>query len=135
MIKKEQVIAQERRAALDRVLAAAKAECNDMIRIYDCAVWLLYACARDDARLLATEVAGDEDEDEKADRLSHSPKDELIESMDVAHDDRDMAVSIFEDQLELGRMLDPGYDKPIIEQDDWLNPNLLAEKPASTREP
>lgn len=127
----------ERRAALDRVLAAAKTECNDMIRIYDCAVWLLYACARDDARELAEEPLEDEDEQDALERAMHSPKDELVETMDMVHDDRDAAVGIWEDAMELGKLLDPGFDQPIIGQDDWLNPNLLAEsaseKPASTR--
>lgn len=119
---------EDRRARLDRVLAAAKAECSEMVRIYDCAVWLLYACSRDDARSLATEALEGEDEDEIKDRLAHSPKDELVDMMEAAHDDRDMAVGLFEDEMELGKLLDPGFDKPILEQEDWL-----AEKPDSTR--
>lgn len=118
----------ERREALDRVLAVALAECNgnDMIRIYDCAVWLLYACARDDARELSTEELENEEPDEIEERRSHTPKDELNETMDMVHDDRDAAVGIWEDAGELGRLLDPGFEQPIIGQDDWL-------KPASTR--
>lgn len=133
MSKKDLAMVQERRAALDRVLAAAKAECNDMVRVYDCAIWLLYACARDDALAFATEALEGEDADEKTERLDHSTKDELVESMEAAYDSGDGAVNIFEDQMELGKLLDPGYNKPIIGQDDWLNPNLLAKKPASTR--
>lgn len=119
---------QQRREALDRVLAAAWTESqgNDMIRLYDCAVWLLYTCVRDDARELAEETIEDEDPEEGIERANHSPKDELNETMDMVHDDRDAAVGIWEDAGELGRLLDPGFEQPIIGQDDWL-------KPVSTR--
>lgn len=114
----------QRREALDRVLAVAWAESqgNDMIRIYDCAVWLLYACVRDDARELATEELENEDPDEIEDRRSHSPKDEIDQTMEMVYDDRDAAVGIWEDAGELGRLLDPGFEQPIIGQDDWLKP-------------
>jgi hypothetical protein len=112
---------EQQRAAMDRVLAAAKAECTEMLRIVDFANWLLYACARDDARATAWDMLKEGDPEERRRAHKHTVKNELLEMEDVAYDDgADAAIQDLRDQAALGKRLDPGFNKPILEQQDWL---------------
>lgn len=112
---------EDQRAAMDRVFAAAKAECTDMLRIADFANWLLYVCSRDDARATAWDLLKNGDPEERKEAHKHTVKDELLEMEDVAYDDgAEAAIEDLRDQAALGKRLDPGFDKPILEQPDWL---------------
>lgn len=116
---------EEQRAAMDRVLAAVKAECTDMLRVADFANWLLYVCARDDARATAWDMLKEGDPEERLQAHKHTVKDELLEMEDVAYDDgAEAAIGNLRDQAALGKRLDPGFDKPILEQEDWLGIDL-----------
>lgn len=116
---------EQQRAAMDRVLAAARAECTDMLRIVDFANWLLYVCSRDDARATAWDMLREGDPEERRRAQKHTVKDELLEMEDVAYDDgAEAAIEDLRDQAALGKRLDPGFDKPILEQPDWLAPDL-----------
>lgn len=125
MIKKPRKLTKKqlaaKRSALDSVLAAAIAARTDTISIYDCAMWLLYACARDDARARAEDVLAGEDETEAKDRESHSTELELEDDWELARED---GAESWEAQIEhqqwLGEQLDPGYGDPILQQTDWL---------------
>jgi hypothetical protein len=105
-----------KRAALDRVLAAAKAERTEMMSLYDCAIWLLYACTRSDAINTARELRED-DEDES----EWTILDEIGDMIDLAIDDSDSAVCHEKRIEEIGKQLDPEFDKPARELTDWLD--------------
>lgn len=127
----------EQRAAMDRVLAAARAECTEMLRIADFANWLLYVCARDDARATALDMLRDGDLEEKRLARKHTVKNELLEMEDVAYDDgAEAAIEDLRDQATLGARLDPGFNKPILEQPDWLEDPRFdsSRRAARTRE-
>jgi len=105
-----------KRAAFDRVLAAAKAERTDMISIYDIAIWLLYACMRSDAISVAKELEEDDTEDSE-----HTIASEIDEQIDCAFDDHDSAVYHERSIEEVGKQLDPEFDKPARTLTDWLD--------------
>lgn len=98
----------KQRAALMRVLAAAIAETDPQLRLYDCACWLLYAAARRDAANMVAEG--------EAPR-NWSARMEVAETIEVETDDG--GAPIWEDVAALARDLDPGYERPIKGQDMW----------------
>lgn len=113
----------EQRAAMDRVLTAALAECTDMLRIIDFANWLRYACVRDDARATAWDMLQSEDLEERREAHKHTVKDEMLDAEDAAYDDgADAMIEDLRDVAALGARLDPGFNKPILEHPDWLAP-------------
>jgi hypothetical protein len=108
-----------KRAAFDRVLAAALAERTDMISLYDCAIWLLYACTRSDAISQAKEMIenGDIEEDDEA----HTIALEIEDAIDLVHDDVDSATAHETDIESIGKQLDPEFDLPAHTLTDWLD--------------
>jgi hypothetical protein len=113
----------EKRAALDRVLVAALAERTDMISLYDCAVWLLYACTRSDAISAAKEMQEKDDRGEDGESYweDYTIDDEIAEQRELAEDDGDSAVSHEHDIRSLGNQLDPEFNLPVIQLTDWLD--------------
>lgn len=107
-----------KRAAFDRVFAAAKAECTDMISLYDCAIWLLYCCTRSDAIDVAKEL-NDQNPDESFED-PHTIEYEIDDAIDAAQDDLDTAIQHETDTKEVGRQLDPDFRKPAHLLTDWL---------------
>lgn len=112
-----------KRAAFDRVFAAANAERTDMISLYDIAIWLLYACMRSDAISTAKEMVESQDQTEDGDLEGelHTIAYEIDEQIDCAFDDHDSAVSHERSIEEIGRQLDPEFDKPAYLLVDWLD--------------
>lgn len=112
------------RAALD-VLRSTNGKLNEkpgqIVCLYDCAIWLLYACTRDEARSLAEEAKElEQGSEEWKLAVDQTPQDELEESIALAEDDQDHAMSFFWDQAALAEELDPGYKIPIRQQVDWI---------------
>lgn len=105
----------EKRAAFDRVLAAANAERTDMISLYDIAIWLLYACTRSDA--IHNILEHDQDDEDESE---WTVRDECDDAIDLALDDSDAARQHELDVKTVGEELDPDFDKPVHELTDWL---------------
>jgi hypothetical protein len=105
-----------KRAAFDRVFAAAKAERTDMISLYDITMWLLYCCYRSDAINTVKEFEQDDD-----DGSEFTVRDEIDESMDAAMDDSDGQIQHERDAKALGEQLDPDFDRPARLLTDWLD--------------
>ncbi len=107
----------EKRAAFDRVLAAAKAERTSMISLYDITMWLLYACYRSDAINTAKELEQNGEEDSR----EFTVRDEIDESMDAAMDSSDGLIQHEGDAKALGETLDPDFDRSALTLTDWLD--------------
>jgi hypothetical protein len=108
-----------KRAAFDRVLAAALAECTDMISLYDCAIWILYACTRSDAINTAKELA-EENPDENFES-PHTIRYEIDDALELIFDDEDAARTHELDIKTVGEQLDPDFDAPAHRLRDWLD--------------
>ena len=106
-----------KRAVFDRVFAVANAERTEMISLYDIATWLLYVCTRSDAIDQAKELL----EDDEPEWENYSTRDEIDNNIDAALDDSDSAISHELDIKTLGEQLDPDFDKPAHELEDWLD--------------
>lgn len=121
------------REALDRVLAVVKAESDRYLSPYDIACWILYACDKSDALMfLKGEAEGVHPGDEEEfDAGLATMEDELEEKKNLWLDDSDEAFGIIEDEKQLGRKYDPGYNKPILQQPDMLDE---LSRPLSDRE-
>jgi hypothetical protein len=128
----------KKRAALDHVLQTALDTVDEangrrsgkperLLSLYDCAIWMLYACTRGEARLTATELVR-EDVGATAEGETHSPKDQLH---DVIQSNLDVGGGneIFKAQQRLAQELDPGYKVPILQQVDWI----YAERSGDTK--
>lgn len=108
--------------ALANVLAAAKAASNDEtgLCLYDCVVWLLYACCRADARGLAMDSEDSTlPKSERRELKKHTPRSEIDDTVDAMNDDHHAAAIIYEDAAALAKVFDPGYAKPILKQPEW----------------
>ena len=130
---KVELAKRRKRQALDMVLRTAMIEVKALngdkhgkpgqpICLYDCAIWLLYACTRDEARVMAQDLIDEtpNDPEMQEEAKKHTPAEELAEAIDAALDDRDAATTIFDSQQTLAKELDPGYEVPIIHQDSWI---------------
>lgn len=106
----------EKRAKLDRVLAAALAERTDMISLYDIGMWILYACTRSDAISSAREFENDDPEES-----DHTIAFEIEDAYECTLDDKDAATAHWDDLRALGKQLDPDYEKPARSLRDWLD--------------
>ncbi len=130
---KVELAKRRKRQALDMVLRTAMIEVKALngdkhgkpgqpLCLYDCAVWLLYACTRDEARMTAEDLIKEASNDPELqdEAKKHTPAEELAEAIDAALDDSLSATSIFDSQKALAKELDPGYEVPIIHQDSWI---------------
>jgi hypothetical protein len=104
----------EKREALDRVLKAALAERTDTISLYDCAMWLLYACTRSDAISTARDL-----EEDDSGESEWTVKDECEEAIEQVMEGE---APVYDGDIrDLGKLLDPEFEKPARELTDWLS--------------
>jgi hypothetical protein len=124
MAKKSQRIKRrsraEERAALDRVVALVRSESDRYLSPYEIGLWILYACDRSDAMMFAAGDAEGIHPGEDDDPRTLTMEEELAEKGDRWHDDADEVYDLIETQKMLGKRYDPGYRKPVLGQDDWL---------------
>lgn len=116
--RKKQVLDTILRATLDSLRDANGAKHD--VCLYDAALWMLYACTRDEAKMLANDLLNEGDEFEKKEALKRTPEEELKDAMAAVGDDPGAAITIFTDQQALAEELDPGYKLPILNQVDWI---------------
>lgn len=113
----------EMRAALDRVVAVVREESDRYLCPFDIACWILYACDRSDAMMFARGDAEGIHPGEDEDPRTLTMEDELVEKHDRWSDDSSETFDIIEAEKSLGRRFDPGYRKPVMNQQDWLDLN------------
>lgn len=108
----------EKLAALSRVLAAAKAEVKaaEGLCLYDCAIWILYACTRSDAITTAREF-----EEDTGDVSINTVSAECEEAISAAREDPDGQVLHETDVKRMGEELDPEFCAPARDLRDWID--------------
>ncbi len=111
-----------RREALDRILAAVRAEVTiGAVTALECADWIDYALLHDDAVRFAADdlVSGEEDAaDAAATRTAHEELDGAL--LADTDDPLDFVDAQYQRQHDLAEELDPLYDEPLAQQEVWL---------------